>query len=138
MKNYNTILIKKQQKISPLSAGKIEKYKYLTCQEILPSSRRQILEQASFTYSSLGKALDRQTEKQVVSLKSLNLSNKTNELKQIEGIFPKNLLNDLVINKLKKIVQLQDINESNELDYSSKRGKTYNFSEYALPIVFLS
>ena len=32
---------------------------------------------------------EKQTEKQVDALKFLNLSNKTDELKQIEGIFPK-------------------------------------------------
>ena len=38
-------------KISPLSSGKIDKYKYLTGEEILPSHQRQITEQAKFTYS---------------------------------------------------------------------------------------
>ena len=33
------------------------------------------------------------------------------------------------------MIQLQDITKSNELDYKSKRGKTYNFSKYALTIV---
>ena len=39
-----------------------------------------------FTYSPLWKALDKQTEKQFAVLKSLELSNKKDELKQIEGI----------------------------------------------------
>ena len=30
MKKYNTILTEKQQKISALSSGKIDKYEYLT------------------------------------------------------------------------------------------------------------
>ena len=38
-------------KISALSSGKIDKYKYLTGEEILPSHQRQITEQAKFTYS---------------------------------------------------------------------------------------
>ena len=45
-------------KISALSSGKIEKYEYLTGEEILPSFQRQIIEQAEFTYSSLGKAFE--------------------------------------------------------------------------------
>ena len=58
-----------------------------------------------------------QTENQVDALKSLNLSNKTVELKQIEGKFPKNLLNDLIIYKLQNIIKLQEVIKSNELDY---------------------
>ena len=37
--------------------------KYLTGEQILPSDQRQIIEQAIFTYSSLGKALEKQTKK---------------------------------------------------------------------------
>ena len=44
-------------KISALLSGKIDKYKYLTGEEILPSNRRQKIEQAKFSYSLLGKAL---------------------------------------------------------------------------------
>ena len=47
-------------KISALSSGKINKYKYLTGEDILPSSNEQIIEQAKFTYSPLGKAFDKQ------------------------------------------------------------------------------
>ena len=42
---------RKATKISALSSGKINKYKYLTGEEILPSHQRQITEQAKFTYS---------------------------------------------------------------------------------------
>ena len=56
---------------------------------MLPSNWRQIVEQAKFTYSPLGKALEKQTEKQVGALRTLDLSNKKDELKQIESIFPK-------------------------------------------------
>ena len=41
------------------------------------------------TIPSLGEALEEQTKKQVHPLKDLNFSNKINELKQIESIFPK-------------------------------------------------
>ena len=45
-------------KISALSSGKIDKYKYLlTGEEILLSNQQQIIEQAKFTYSPLGKLL---------------------------------------------------------------------------------
>ena len=55
IKNYNVALTEKQQKISTLSSGKIDKYKCLTCEEILPSYQRKVIEQAKFTYSTLGK-----------------------------------------------------------------------------------
>ena len=54
---------------------------------------RQIVEQAKFAYPPLGEPLEKQTEKQVRDLKSLNLSNKKDEIKQIEGIFPQTLMN---------------------------------------------
>ena len=43
-------------KISALSSGKIDKYEYLTGEEILPSNQKQIKQQAKFTYSPLGKS----------------------------------------------------------------------------------
>ena len=43
---------------SALSSGKIDKYEYLTGEEILPY-QKQIIEQAKFTYSSLGKAFEK-------------------------------------------------------------------------------
>ena len=49
-------------KISALSSGKIDKCEYLTGEEILPSNQQQIIEQAKFTYSPLGKAFEKQTK----------------------------------------------------------------------------
>ena len=49
-------------KISVLSPGKIDKYKYLTGEEILPSNQQQIIEQAKFTYSPLRKAFEKQAK----------------------------------------------------------------------------
>ena len=59
MKNYNMILIE-VAKISALSSGKIDKYEYLTGEEILLSTQQQLIEQAKFTYSLLGKAIEKQ------------------------------------------------------------------------------
>ena len=63
-------------KLSVLSSGEIDKYEYLTGEEILPSNQRQIIEHAKFAYSPLDKALEKQTEKQVGTLKSLYISKK--------------------------------------------------------------
>ena len=46
-------------KISALSSEKIGKYEYLTGEEILPSDQWRVIEQAKFTYSPLGKALEK-------------------------------------------------------------------------------
>ena len=47
-------------KISALSSDKIHKYEYLNGEDILLSNQQQIIEQARFTYSSLGKAFEKQ------------------------------------------------------------------------------
>ena len=47
-------------KISALLSGKIDKYEYLTGEEILPYDQSRIIEQAKFTYSPLGKAFEKQ------------------------------------------------------------------------------
>ena len=49
-------------KTSALSSGKTDKYEYLTGEEILPSNQRQIIDQAKFSYSPLGKAFEKQTK----------------------------------------------------------------------------
>ena len=60
------ILIGKQLKYQLyLSSGKIHKYEYLTGEDILPSNQQQIIEQAKFTYSPLGKAFFFKKKKQL-------------------------------------------------------------------------
>ena len=46
--------------ISALSSGKVDKYEYLTGEEILPPDQSRIIEQAKFAYSPLGKAFEKQ------------------------------------------------------------------------------
>ena len=72
----------------------------------MPSNQRQIIEQAKFSYCRLGKLFEKQTERQVGAIKSLNSCNK---LKRIECILPQKLINYLIHAKLKKIVELLDI-----------------------------
>ena len=50
-------------KISALSSGKIRKCEYLTGEDILPSNQQQVIEQARFTYSPLGKAFEKQIKR---------------------------------------------------------------------------
>ena len=51
---------RKAAKILALFSKKIGMYEYLTSEEILPSNQKQIIEQAKFTYSPLGKAFEKQ------------------------------------------------------------------------------
>ena len=51
---------RKAVEVSALSSSKIDPYEYLTEKEILPSNHQQIIEQAKFTYSPLGKVFEKQ------------------------------------------------------------------------------
>ena len=86
---------------------KFNNYEYLTGEEILPSNRQQIIEQAKFTYSPLGKVFEKQTkviedqgEKQVKALEDLKLKE---QIKSIEGIFPEGHKSVEIKNKINKI-----------------------------------
>ena len=56
-------IIREAAKILALSSGRIDKYEYLLGEEILPSDQSRRLEQAKFTYSLLGKALEKLTKR---------------------------------------------------------------------------
>ena len=49
-------------KILALFSGKTDKHEYLTAEEILLSYQRRVIEQAKFTNSLLGKALEKKTK----------------------------------------------------------------------------
>ena len=79
-------------KISALLSGKIHKYEYLTGEDILPSNQQQIIEQAKFTYSPLGKAFEKQIktievqgQKQIETLNAI----KSNNQLTIQNVIPK-------------------------------------------------
>ena len=57
-------------KISSLSSGKLHKYEYLTGEDVLPSSNQQIIKQARFTYSPLGKVSEKQIKQLKIKVKS--------------------------------------------------------------------
>ena len=65
--------------------------------------------------------------KQFDTLKSLNVFNKIDELKQIEIIFLQNQLNDLIIDKLKEIKQSI---------MKLRKQINYGFKKYSVPIVY--
>ena len=49
---------RKASKILALSSSKIDKYEYLTGEELLPSDQSRIIEQAKFIYSPLVKVFE--------------------------------------------------------------------------------
>ena len=58
--------------MSALLSGKINKYEYLTGQEILTFNQKQIIEEAKSTFSRLSKAFEKQAKK---SSRKTNQSN---------------------------------------------------------------
>ena len=118
-------------KISALSSGKIDKYEYLTGEEILPSNQQQIIQQAKFNYSPLGKALEKQRktiedqgEKQVVALESLKDSDK--KLTPIKDFIPIENLNPEIINEIKIIEEIVKQIDRNKMVFKGTN-KTYDF-----------
>ena len=95
-------------KISASSSGKIDKYEYLTGEEILPSNQQQIIEQAKFTYSPLGKTFEKQIktiedqgEKEVKTLKDLKPKEQTKTIEFYNQILEEKI--DEIINMSREI-----------------------------------
>ena len=121
-------------KISALSSGKLDKYEYLTGEEILPSNQQQIIQQAKFTYSPLGKALGKQRktiedqgEKQVDILESLKDSDK--KLPSIKDFIPMENLNPEIINEIKRIEEIEKKVDRSRMVYKGTN-KTYDFRNF--------
>ena len=127
-------------KISALSTGKIDKYEYLTGEEILPSNQQQIIQQAKFNYSPLGKAFEKQIKtienqgkKQVVALESLQDSDK--KLTQIKDFIPIENLNPEIINEIKRIKKLEKKVDRNRMVYEGTN-ITYDFRKFKTILAF--
>ena len=121
-------------KISALSSGKIDKYEYLTGEEILLSNQQQIIQQAKFNYSPLGKALEKQVktikdqgEKQVVALEYLKGSDK--KLTSIKDFIPTENLNPEIINEIKRIEEIEKNVDRNIMVYKGTN-ETYDFRNF--------
>ena len=121
-------------KISALSSGKLDKYEYLTGEEILPLNQEQIIQQAKFNYSPLGKAIEKQRktiedqgEKQVVALESLKASDK--KLTSIKDFISIENLNPQIINEIKRIKEIEKKVDRNKMVYNGTN-KTYDFSDF--------
>ena len=130
--------------ISALSSGKIDKYEYLTGEEILPSNEKQIIEQGKFTYSLLGKAFEKQTktiedqrEKQVETLKNLRL-------KEIEGKSSnkstgKDIYNKILEKRMDAILKIsKEIDYNNLIYYFKLSDNVINFGIFGVQCILMN
>ena len=89
-------------KISASWSEKIDKYEYLTGEEILPPGQRRVIEQAKFTYSRLRKAFEKQNKKQQLKIKEKKKKKAIEEnKKQLYNKQPGN--NELLLSKVREI-----------------------------------
>ena len=114
--------------ISALSSDKIDKYEYLTGEEIVPSNQQQIIQQAKFTYSPLGKAFEKQIKtiedqgkKQVDALKT-----SYKKLPSIKDFTPIENFNPEIFAKIKRIEEIEKNVDRDEMVYKST-SKIYDF-----------
>ena len=136
-------------KISALSSGEIDKYEYLTGEEILPSNQQQIIQQAKFNYFPLGKAFEKQiktikdqVEKQVKAIqdnKQLVNINKDDYQDKLLHSKEREIFKDIYNKRLDKIVEMNNQIDYDDLDYVVlKSNMEYNFSMEKDPISFLN
>ena len=118
-------------KISVLSSGKLDKYEYLTGEEILPSNQQQIIQQAKFNYSPLGKALEKQVktikdqgEKQVDALKT-----SYKKLPSIKDFVPIEKFNPEIIAEIKIIEEIEKNVDRDKMIYKST-SRIYYFRDF--------
>ena len=134
-------------KISALSSGKIDKYEYLTGEEILPSNQQQIIEQAKFTYSPLGKAFEKQTktiedkgEKQIKAIQDNRKQLISDDDYKNKLLISKEseIFNDIYNKRLDKLEELNNKIDYDNLKYVVERsGDEYSFNNIKDPIALL-
>ena len=136
-------------KISALSSGKIDKYEYLTGEEILPSNQQQTIQQAKFSYSPLGKAFEKQTKtiedqgkKQVKAIQDkqiVNINNYKDDYKdKLLLSKEREIFKDIYNKRLDKIEELNNKIDYDNLEYAVySRKELINFSELKSPLILL-
>ena len=137
-------------KISALSSGKLDKYEYLTGEEILPSNQQQIIQQAKFTYSPLGKAIEKQIKtikdqgnKQVKAIQNNNQLvniNKDDDYKnKLLLSKEREIFKDIYNKRLDKIEEMNNKIDYSDLEYVIlSNDMAYNFSVEKDPISLLN
>ena len=109
-------------KISALSPGKLDKYEYLTGEEILPSNQQQIIQQAKFNYSPLGKAIEKQIktikdqgEKQVKAIQDKQIVNINKDKPLLSK--EREIFKDIYNKRLNEIEEMSNEINYDDLDY---------------------
>ena len=141
---------KEAAKISALSSGKIDQYEYLTGEEILPSNQRQIIEQAKFTYSPLGKAFEKQTKtikdqgiKQVKAIQDnkqlVNINNDDDYKDKLLHSKEREIFKAIYNKRLDKIEEINNKIDYNNLNYVVVgTGDEYSFNNLDDPLILLN
>ena len=139
-------------KISALSSGKIDKYEYLTGEEILPSNQQQIIQQDKFTYSPLGEAFEKQIKtienqgkKQVKAIQdnkqlvNININKDDDYKNKLLLSKEREIFKNIYNKRLDKTEELNNKINYDNLEYFAINSRTtYNFSELADPLTFLN
>ena len=136
---------KEAAKISALSSDKIDKYEFLTGQEILPTNQQQIIQQAKFNYSPLGKAFEKQIKtikdqgKAIQDNKQLVNINKDDYKDKLLLSKEREIFKDIYNKRLDKIEELNNKIDYNNLKYVSVSSRAlYTFSELEDPFTLLN
>ena len=130
------------------TSGIIDKYEYLTGEEILPSNQQQIIQQAKLNYSPLGKALEKQIKtikdqgkKQVKAIQdNKQIVKKDDDYKdKLLLSREREILKDIYNKILDKIEELNNKIDYNNLNYVVVgTGDKYSFDDLDDPLTFLS
>ena len=107
----------------------------------MPFNQRQVIEQAMFEYSPLGKAFEKQTkmiedqgEKQIKALKNIvEKKYLDTDQKSIASLFSKDFLNEEATYELNKIVKMKNKINRDDLIYKTgnkKNDKAYDFQNF--------
>ena len=135
------------------SLGKLDEYECLTGEEILPSTQQQIIEQAKFTYSPLGKAFEKQTKtiedqgkKQAKAIedqgqKQIKTTEKYGYKTDDDAIIlrEKEIYNGLVDKEKEKVEKLDDNVDYSRLEFKFKsKTADEDFSDYDNALVIIN
>ena len=127
---------RKAAKIFALSSNKIDQYEYFTGEDILSSNQQQIIEQAKFSYSPLGKASEKQIKtiedqgkKQVEALKVLESKSIESESNNNKQSINMDIFNKILEERIDEILEM-----SKKVNYGNL---VYDFKGPTPPINFI-
>ena len=102
----------------------------------MPSNQKQIIEQAKFTYSPLGKYFEKQTktiedqgEKQIKAIQDNKEQWANTQELTIKNIIPENIMNDEAKKEMDKIIEIEKTVDREKLIYKASE-YTYSFQNF--------